>query len=121
MLRRFNSEKIDATLRRAAGGTYVKGEWTPPTPTNTAVRIITPQPATADDLQMLPEGELVRNYVVTWITSEVHLWSDTYSPTIENPDLLIVNGRTYKIVQVNDRSNLGNFYRAVMREQQANE
>ena len=121
MLSHFNDEKIAAVLRRSEGGTYVKGEWVAPTPTDTDVEIISPQPMTADELQMLPPGEQVRNYVKTWITSEVHLWSDTYGPTLENPDLLIVNSRSYKIVQINNRSILGNFYRAVMREEQANE
>jgi hypothetical protein len=121
MLSYFASEMVSATVRRKTGGDYIKGEWTPSASSDTSVQVIAPQPATADDLQMLPPGELVRNYLTTWITSEVHLWSDTYGPSLENPDLLVIGSRSYKIVQINDRSTLGNFYRAVMREEQANE
>jgi len=117
MLSYFNSEKISATLYRTSGSSYDDGEWTPATPSQTAVEIIAPQPLRSNELQMLPEGERKYNHRVTWITDEIHIWPlIPDSPTKENPDIFLIDGKFYKLMQIDDRSVLGNFYRAVMRE-----
>jgi hypothetical protein len=66
---------------------------------------------------MFPEGERKYNHRKTWITSEIHVWPLVpEAATGENPDIFLIDGKYYKVMQVDDRNVLGNYYRVVMRE-----
>lgn len=116
MLSYFAGEKISATLVRTSGGAYSDGIWVPSYPASSSVQIIAPQPMRSDELQMLPEGERKYNHRVTWIETSVHIWPLVPGATSEKPDILLISGKFYKIMQIDDRSVLGNFYRVVLRE-----
>ena len=122
MLRYFNAEKIDATLSRKDGGSYVNGIWSPAATADTSVRLIAPQPIRSEDKEMLPDGEFAKNYRVTWIENALQMWggdpTDSGNP---NPDILTILGREYHVWQIDERNVLGNYYRAIIRERKDNE
>lgn len=111
MLEYFGGEFVDATLYRRAAGSYSSGQWTPGAATSSAIQVIALQPVTARELQMLPDGEHVRNYQKTWSTAAF----DTRQGGIDS-DRLVVAGKTYEIVQVEDRTVLGAYRKAYLRE-----
>jgi hypothetical protein len=110
MLKYFKRETITAQLISGAEGTYIDGEWNavlvPPVP----IRIIAPQPVTANDTQFLEDGEHVRDYLVSWSKTKVYPREGG-----EDADRILFNSDTYKVVQADNRSVLGKFYRFVMR------
>jgi hypothetical protein len=110
MLEHFASEMTTATLIPGAAGNYVNGEWTPATDAGVTIKIIIPQPVSANDLNMLEDGEHLRDYKRTYSETQV-------SPRIGKveSDTIQVDGRDYKVVQVDDRDPRDNFYRIIMR------
>ena len=102
---------VDATLIRAAAGSYSDGLWTAGTATETTIRIIFPQPVTPEELAALPEGESARNYVKTYTATELFLESDSIE----------YDSREFKVWQVFCYSFSGNYYKVIMREKKANE
>ncbi len=110
MLRYFNNEMTDATLIPGNSGTYVDGVWTPAFDAGTPIRIIVPQPVSANDLQMLEDSEHVRDYLVSWSKTRVMSREGD-----QDADRITYDGDTYKVMQTDDRSILGRFYRFVMR------
>lgn len=110
MLRFFGRETITAQLIPGATGAYVDGVWVPAFGAPGPIRIIAPQPITADDLQIIEDGEHVRDYLVSWSKTRVMTREGG-----EDADRIVFDGDTYKVMQVNDRSILGRFYRFVMR------
>jgi hypothetical protein len=115
MLSFFWSELIDASIVTVAAGTYTKGVYSPGAETVSATKLIAPQPVTANEKQMLPSGELERNYLKTWISVELTGWNTP------DPDKLIISGKTYKIMSIDNRSTLGGYYKAIIYEEKANE
>jgi hypothetical protein len=111
MLSFFGAEMTDATLIPGDVGTYTAGDWVPASGASTPIRIIVPQPVAENDLQMLPDGEHVMNYRLTWSETRVFVRENT-----EDSDVIVYDGKNYKAMQVDDRNVLGNFYRIVMRE-----
>jgi hypothetical protein len=111
MLSYFDAETVDATVTPGAAGTYTDGEWVPASGATVAIRIIVPQPVNENELQMLSDGEHVRNYRKTWTETRVFV-----RETDEDSDVITYDGKDYKVVQVDNRSVLGNFYRVMMRE-----
>jgi hypothetical protein len=116
MLSYFASEKISDVLIRPGSGQYQDGEWVPDSPGTTNIEIIAPQPMRPDELQMLPQGERVYNHLVTWMTPEIRNWPVVPGSTSTNPDILRIDGSHYKVMEISNRSVLGNFYRVVLRE-----
>ena len=110
MLQHFLSEMITATLIRYPDGAYVDGEWVSGTPVESSISIIAPQPVTPNDLQMLEDGEHVRDFLKTWTATEIRTREGN-----QDADELRINGKVYKVFQVSDRSTLGDYYRAIIR------
>jgi len=115
MLGYFNDEKIDATLVTVAAGTYTKGIYSPGAESTASIRVISPQPLSPNEKQMLPSGELERNYLKTWTDSEITGWGAA------NPDKIRISGKTYKVMMIENRSILGNFYKLTIYEEKSNE
>jgi hypothetical protein len=113
MLKYFNNEKITAQLIPGIDGQYVDGEWVPVFGPVVDIRIIAPQPITANDLVTLPDGEHVRDFVKTYTKEKVYPREDN-----EDADILFARGKFYKAYQVDDRAVLGKFYRIIMRKQE---
>ena len=112
MLQYFNAEKINAQFVKGDSGSYVDGVWTPVFNAAVDIKIIAPQPLTANDLQMLPSGEHVQNFVVTWLDSAI---AETREYD-KDADRIIIGSKTFKIFQVDDRTTLGKYYRCILRE-----
>jgi hypothetical protein len=114
MLKYFNKEMINAQLIPGVAGQYVNGEWEPEFGPVTDIRIIAPQPISANDTVNLPDGEHVRDYVKTYTKQKVYPREEEE----ENADVLFARGKFYKAYQVDDRAVLGKFYRIIMRKQE---
>ena len=110
MLRYFNQEKTTAQLIRGGVGSRVDGEWVPVFDAPVPIRIITPQPLSANDTQMLPDGEHVRDFLKAWHEEKVFPREGT-----KDADRLEYDGDRYQVFQADDRSTLGRFYAFVMR------
>ena len=113
MLKYFNKEMINAQLIPGAVGQYVNGEWESEFGPVTDIRIIAPQPISANDTVNLPDGEHVRDYVKTYTKQKVYPREFG-----ENADVLFARGKFYKTYQVDDRAVLGKFYKIIMRKQE---
>jgi len=111
MLEYFEPEMINANLINGQIGTYINGEWISSFAASVPVRIIAPQPVTSNELQMMPNGEDGRDYLKTYSETKIFIRESG-----EDSDKIIFNGFEYKIVQVDDRTILGNFYRIIMRK-----
>ena len=113
MLEHFTDELVSAQVIRKAGpGTYVEGIWVPDADdTPEDIRVIAPQPVNARELQMLPDGEHVRNYLKTWTDADV----ETREGALDS-DKLNIFGTVYKVVQVENREPLGNYRKVFIRE-----
>lgn len=111
MLEYFEPEMIDATLINGQVGTYVNGEWVKSFAASVPIRIIAPQPITSNELQMLPDGEYGRDYLKTYSETKIFIREGG-----EDSDKIVFNGFEYKIVQTDDRTILGDFYRSIMRK-----
>lgn len=113
MLQHFADEMIDATLLSGQAGSYdADGRWVPSIAAGTPVRIIAPQPISGKDLQLLPQGEHVQHFQVSWIqTTEVKT-----REYLEDADRIEINGEIFKIHQTHDRRTLGNFMKFFIRE-----
>ena len=115
MLSAFAGEMITATLIQYTAGAYVKGVWVPGTPSTSSISIIAPQPVTPEEKQMLPSGEIDKNHLRTWTEIGVSSWGPA------DPDKLIIDGKTYKISMISDRSRLGNYCKLFIYEEKENE
>lgn len=111
MLRYFEKEKITVFLIRGGSGAYVNGEWTPTFDVPVPIRIIAPQPLTANDAQLLPDGEHVRDYLRSWSSVKVYPRERD-----EDADRIAWRGNIYKVMQCDDRRILGKFYAFEMRK-----
>lgn len=105
-------DKVSASLFAANNGSYVKGVWSPNYSTiGTDVKIIAPQPANANDLQMLEEGERVLNHLKTWIQESV-----LPRQGAKDSAKIVYDSRTYLVVKTNDRLIDGGFYKIILKE-----
>jgi len=112
MLNLFADMMITATVIKADLGTYVDGIWTPTEPDEddeVSISIIPPQPLTGDMLDMLPEGERVHEYCVTWTEYTAALWSDS-----DASDTLEIGDEQFKIVTIFDRFRDGGFCKLLL-------
>lgn len=111
MLSYFADEMVTATLLAGQAGTYTNGEWVPSFAAGVSISIVFPQPLSQEELQQLPEGERVRNFVQTWTKTDVDVRAGT-----TNGDRITYNGKTYLVYQAEDRTFPGNFKRLILRE-----
>lgn len=111
MLNYFQTEMTDANLIRYSDGSYVSGVWVPGAQTETPIRIIVPQPVKENEMNPLEDGEKISDYRKTWC-EEVLRTREEY----EDADHIRYNNVEYKVMQQDDRSVLGNYYRVVMRK-----
>jgi hypothetical protein len=110
LLQYFPHEKVTVQLVPGDSGSYVDGEWVLVLSASTPIKIITPQPLTAKEAQLLPDGEHVRDYLKSWSEVKVNPRDgDTDADRIE------WDGDTYKVMQADNRATLGGFYAFEMR------
>lgn len=110
LLSYFPDEMVTAQLTKGNTGSYVNGVWVPVFDAQGPVTIIRPQPLTANDLQLVEDGRHVRDYLVSW--SETRVFTQERE---RDADKIDFNNDTYTVVQTDDRSLDGVFYRFVMR------
>jgi hypothetical protein len=113
MLEHFSEEFVPAQVIRKSGpGSFIKGIWVPDSDAvPESIRVIAPQPVNARELQMLPDGEHVRNYLKTWTEADV----ETREGELDS-DKLDIFGTVYKVVQVENREPLGQYRKVFIRE-----
>jgi hypothetical protein len=112
ILQFFGNEIVDASLIAGLDGSYVDGDWQYVYDVPADVRIIAPQPLTSNDLQLVEDGEHVRDYLVSWSETKVFTREGN-----RNADLVVWDGSIYKVMQTDDRTELGPYYRFVMHKQ----
>lgn len=116
MLSFFTDEMVTATWTAGAAGTYTLGEWVPAYAAGVSIPIVFPQPLTQEQLQQLPQGERVRNFVQTWTKSDIAVRDHT-----TDSDTITYDGKTYLVHQIGDRIFPGNFKNVILREKTADE
>jgi len=116
MLEYFADEMVNASHIPGGAGSLSKGIYTPAFGAPVPIRVIAPQPVNARDLQMLEDGEHVRNYLKTWTEAEVK----TREQSVE-ADRLVIFGRTYRVMQVENREPLGKYRKVFIHEITADE
>ena len=99
----------DVTLVRHAPGAYVGGRFVDGPATTSTIRAAH-QPATARDLQDLPEGERVDAQRAVW-TRTMLLGADEAAG--RRADSLIIEGETWRVVRVWPRTEAG-FWKAIV-------
>lgn len=112
MLRFFKKQKRLAQIIRGLDGQYVDGEWISQYSNPSDIKIIAPQPITANDTVNLEDGEHVRDYLKTYTTEKVMVREKE-----ENADVIFWQGKAYKVYQVDNRAPLGNYYKIIMRKE----
>lgn len=106
----FPDEMVSVVLTSFSDGVYdADGKWQPGTPTTRSIRIIDPQPATADQLALMPEGEEVTDSLTTYTKEVIKTRA-----TGQDADEITWRGVQYKVMQVNDRVYAGGFYRLLI-------
>ncbi len=112
MLRFFKKQKRTAQIVRGLEGVYVDGEWIPSFANPVDIKIIAPQPITANDTVNLEDGEHVRDYLKTYTTEKVMVREES-----RNSDVIFWQGKAYKAYQTDNRNPLGNFYKTIIRRE----
>jgi hypothetical protein len=110
LLSYFSDEMTTAQLISGEASAYVGGVWVSSFAAATPISIIRPQPLIANDMQLLPDGEHVRDYLKSW--SETRVFTREGD---RDADRIEFDGDTYKVMQNDDRSLDGVFYGFVMR------
>ena len=106
----FGSEMVAATHTTHTADTYdAAGKLVRGTATDTAIRIIAPQPVKADELQMPEDGERISDYVKSYTSANVQGRKGSVPA-----DTITVYGEVYKVVQVENRP-IGEFRKFFMR------
>jgi hypothetical protein len=111
MLEYFD-EFVSAKLISFSDGNYVDGVWVNGVsniPIN--IQIIVPQPVTENELQMLTDGETVKDFRKTYCKELLRTREDN-----KDSDIIEYNGVLYKIYQVDDRNVLGDYYKVIIRK-----
>ena len=116
LLSYFMDEMVDATLYQyGAGSRDAEGKWTPGTETSSSIEVIAPQPVKADEIEQLPPGERISDYVKIWVYDTV-----TLSTRVDTADAdeIEVNSQRYKVHQINHWESAGGFMAAILRREQ---
>ena len=117
MLEYFGDEMVDATLVKGVVGSRVKGVWVPGAPgAGVPIKMIAPQPVNARELQLLEDGEHVRNFVKTWTEADVTTRDNT-----RDADFIVYAGREFKVMQVENREPLGKYKKVFLHEKTIDE
>jgi len=101
---------VSATLARFAGGQYAGGEWVPGAASTSVIQIIKPQPVASDELDPLPQGERVKDFLKTWSVTELQTRDGG-----EDSDRLTLGGKVYKVVSVEDRDLEGGYHKVIIK------
>ena len=109
LLDAFDFEMVTASL--VGGGTDGsyddEGAYSPgATETPVDIFIVKPQPVTANELQMLPSGERTMDYLKSYLKTTINT-----RELLVDSDIISYSGRNYKVIQVEDRSQDGGFYK----------
>jgi hypothetical protein len=91
------------TLRSSQPGVLLNGRFTPGGYIDSTIQA-TVQPATAKDLNILPEGERQKQIKAFWSLTEMRMSADTINT---DSDLLVEKGKSYKVIHAFDRSDNG--------------
>lgn len=113
MLEYFGTELRLADLFASPTGSYVNGEATlasntPNTPSQ--ITIVKPHPITGKELQAMPDGGHVRDYVKSWTQDTV---VGQEGPT--NPDVIQVDDEFFRVRVIYDRRPEGGALKFFMR------
>lgn len=96
------------SLKRHGAGDYVEGVFVPGSVTTSTIQASV-QPAGGKELQRLPEGERLQDYLAVWTTSELLTLEGSRAP-----DRLVIDGAEYEVVAVEDWLSEGNYYKAIV-------
>ena len=113
MLRHFKKEMRKAQLIKFGPDSYLDGETAPGIAAPPQdIKIIVPQPAKANDLKQLQEGEKLSDFLRTYAHKKYEIM-----PRVGDvaSDQILWDGQTYTVTQVARRRELGNFHRIIMR------
>lgn len=104
----FPEEWVKVPLTRYADGAInARGKWEKGASTAyPEFEIIAPQPLSSNELKMLPQGEEASDYLVSFSRELVQTRVKK-----EDSDEIEWDGNLYKVTQVNNRAQLGGFYR----------
>ena len=95
----FNVMRQTITVLRKSGGSYdVNDRWVEGVETPIEHKYTSVQPASAEDLKMLPEGERRDGMILIWDKEE--LIASLENSAIES-DIIVYDGRRYKVIMVN--------------------
>lgn len=81
-------------------------------PTETNVNAVLPQPLKAEEMQLLPEGARVSNYLKTWSRTQINPGHEIEWPS---------EGVRFVVFQQDPWGSYGNFFRYVIRQIESDE
>lgn len=83
------------TVKRFAGGKYVKGRWVADEESETLQIMASVQPVTNDDMQNLPEGKRIERAVKIYTDELLRV-----EGTDEQGDIILWQGREYRVIAI---------------------
>jgi len=83
------------TVKRFAGGRYVKGRWVADEESETLQIMASVQPVTNDDMQNLPEGKRIERAVKIYTDELLRV-----EGTDEQGDVILWQGREYRVIAI---------------------
>jgi len=106
----FFDDIILVNLIAGSAGSNVNGVWVDGVKTTMPIKIVSPQPASSNDMKLLPDGQHVSNFVKTW-TEYMDI-----NPRDEDidPDTIEWDGQRFEVFQT-DKRYKGQFYRLILR------
>lgn len=114
MLKYFGAQMVPATLYRYALGDYAAdGSWTPGARTSEPIRILAPQPASGEVLNLIPEGESVSDFVTSATEASVSIRTRAAG---RDPDEIEVGGTLYECAMVGRWGFYGGFDRIILKK-----
>jgi hypothetical protein len=100
---------VPVTVARQQPGTYVKGRYVEPNPTE-FFPVVSVQPVTGKEQLLLPEG--VRTRQTVKIYSKMRLMTSSQS-TSQRADIVNYKNQNYEVFTVEDWTDVGGFYKAI--------
>lgn len=109
LLKYFGSEMMNATLTRSFAGSYdASGEWVPGGTVPITVRVTSPQPVKANEIQLSEAGERLSDFVKIFTESPI-------IATAGNVEKITIRNKIYIVWQTDERLT-GQFYRSILRK-----
>lgn len=112
----FLDEMVTASWKKGLSGSYVNGTWTSSFDTPTDIKIVVPETLNQNQIQQLPQGERVQNFVQTWTGTDVNVRRGNI-----DSDRITYDGKDYLVYQVINRTSSGRFKHIILREITADE